>query len=275
MHRTVPLELNKKATGFRWKPKKVRKFKYVDDGMIVTKVNMDSGVVSLAAGSKPVRDKHDLIGQNMFRRVVSKAESRGMLVNNKKTKILCVSDALNYLPQAHIIDSDGNRLESSDKMKILGFHMNSKPTVHAHVAALQARIRERVWILRHLGHSGFKQDELVTVYKSVIRPIMDYCCPVYHSMLTGEQDQKLERLQAQALKSIFGYKMSYAEMRERAGITTLRAHRIDFVTNLPVKLWATLGLWWIGSLSRPAGAVAGTRSGGGTTSRSSQPGQTA
>ena len=224
---TVPLELNKKATGLRWKAKRARKFKYVDDGMIVTKVNMDSGVVSLAAGSKPVKDKHDLIGQNMFRRVVSKAESRGMRVNNKKTKILCVSDALNYLPQAHMIDADGNRLESSDKMKILGFHMSSKPTVHAHVAALQSRMRETVWILRHLGHSGFRQDELVTVYKSVIRPIMDYCCPVYHSMLTDEQDQILERLQAQALKSIYGYKMSYAEMRERAGITTLRARRID------------------------------------------------
>ena len=29
------------------------------------------------------------------------------------------------------------------------------------------------------------------------------------------------------MKSIFGYKMSYAEMRDRAGVTTLRARRIE------------------------------------------------
>ena len=223
---TVPEEPNKKATGLRWKKKKARKFKFVDDGMIVTKANMDNSVISLAAGVKPVKDKHDIIGQNMFRRVVSKAVSRGMVVNSSKTKILCISDALTYRAAAHILDNDGGRIESTDKMKILGFHFDSRPTAHAHVAALRARMRETVWVIRHLKHSGFNEPELVRVYKTVVRPVLDYCCVVYHSILTDEQDQIIERLQAQALKSIFGYKMSYAEMRDRAEITTLRARRI-------------------------------------------------
>ena len=46
-------------------------------------------------------------------------------------------------------------------------------------------------------------------------------------MLTDEQDQQIERLQAQALKNIYGYSDSYAEMREKAGVTTHRARRID------------------------------------------------
>ena len=84
-----------------------------------------------------------------------------------------------------------------------------------------------MWILRHLGQAGFSQEELAKVYKSVIRPTLDYCSVVYHSILTDEQDQVVERLQSQALKSIYGYRASYAEMRERADVTTLRARRIE------------------------------------------------
>ena len=49
----------------------------------------------------------------------------------------------------------------------------------------------------------------------------------YHPMLTDEQDQAVERLQAQALKNIYGYRDSYAVMRKKAGVTTHRARRIE------------------------------------------------
>ena len=68
--------------------------------------------------------------------------------------------------------------------------------------------------------------QLVTVYTTVVRPVLDYCAVVYHPMLSDEQDQMVERMQAQALKNIFGYKDSYATMRKKAGITTHRARRI-------------------------------------------------
>ena len=42
-------------------------------------------------------------------------------------------------------------------------------------------------------------------------------------MLTDEQDQQVERMQARALKNIYGYTDSCAEMREKAGVTTHRA----------------------------------------------------
>ena len=45
-------------------------------------------------------------------------------------------------------------------------------------------------------------------------------------MLNDEQDQEVERMQAQALKCIYGYTDSYATMREKAGVTTHRARRI-------------------------------------------------
>ena len=43
-------------------------------------------------------------------------------------------------------------------------------------------------------------------------PILDYASVVYHSIITKEQSDSLERLQAAALKIIFEWKKSYVEL---------------------------------------------------------------
>ena len=116
-------------------------------------------------------------------------ESRGMVVNKGKTKIICISDAQSYKAKAYLVDSDGQRLDSGGLMKVLGFHLDSRPSVHAHVEALKIRMRDTSWVLRHLKLAGFTQDELTTVYRTVIRPVPDYCAVIYHPMLTDDQDQ--------------------------------------------------------------------------------------
>ena len=109
------------------------------------------------------------------------------------------------------------------------------PNVGAHVEALIKRLRIRLWILRHLREVGFSQEELVRVYKIVIRPVHDYLCVVYHSMLSEEQDERLERIQSQGLKSIFGWRISYRELRERAEVTTLRERREELCEKFAIK----------------------------------------
>ena len=103
-------------------------------------------------------------------------------------------------------------------MKLLGFHLSTRPTVGK---ALIKCLRTRLWILRHLREAGFTQEELVRVYKSVVRPVHDYMCVVYHAMLTDENDEQIERMQSQTLKSIYGWKIPYAELRARAVFTIL------------------------------------------------------
>ena len=88
-------------------------------------------------------------------------------------------------------------------------------------------MRDTAWVLRHLKIAGFTESELATLYRTVVRPVLDYCAVVYHPMLTDEQHQQIEHLQAKALKNIYGYKDSYAEMRRKAGVTTHRARRIE------------------------------------------------
>ena len=92
--------------------------------------------------------------------------------------------------------------------------------------------------------AGFNAEELATVYKTITLPVLDYCAVVYHPMLTNEQDQAVERLQAKALKNIYGYKDSYATMRERAGVTTHRARRIALCDKFPHKAAANPRFDW-------------------------------
>ena len=73
-----------------------------------------------------------------------------MVVNYRKTQILCISDAQNYAASSYLLDADGNKLESGATLKVLGFHLDGRRSVYAHIEALQCRMRDTTWVLRPL-----------------------------------------------------------------------------------------------------------------------------
>ena len=150
-----------------------------------------------------------------------------MKVNTAKTGVLCISEAMSYNAHAFFYDADGNKIESTDSMKVLGFHLSSRPGMHAQVEAIRKKFRCAYWTIFHLHKAGFTQDELAQVYRTTIRPSADYCQVVYHSLLNDEQDQIIERLQSKTLKCIYGPKIPYAKMRQMADVPTLRQRCID------------------------------------------------
>ena len=140
--------------------------------------------------------------------------------------MVCISDSLSFKPCAYILDREGERIESGEKMRVLGWHFSNKPSPDAQIETLKKRFRERIWILRHLRHNGFSEQELVSVYKSIVRPVADFMQEVYHSMINDGQDEALERLQVHALRSIFGARISGRWLRGLADLSTLRERRI-------------------------------------------------
>ena len=206
--------------------KAVKIVKYVvDDNITIEKLNFGPIQITEEGGLK-FKFKIAVNTQNAFRSIKCKAEEIGMVVNTSKTKLITVSDALNYRPRAHIFDSDGSKIESGETMNILGFHLSDHPGVHAHIDMTLKKVRIRYWTLYHLRKVGFNSAELVEVYKSMIRSLADYCCPAYHSLMTDQHDQLMERAQIAALRSIYGYQMTATQLRAEAGVTTLRERRI-------------------------------------------------
>ena len=55
-------------------------------------------------------------------------------------------------------------------------------------------------------------------------PILEYACPVWHSMLTKKQASAIESQQIRAMRIIFG-DIKYEEALELAGISTLQDRR--------------------------------------------------
>ena len=216
---TPPPEPTRTCLGV-WKSPLVEVNKYVDDNLQES-LNFEN-----LQPINGVKDKHAVATQNVFRHIVRQAERKGMKVNATKTNMICISDSLHHRTSAHMFDREGTRIDSGEHLKVLGWHFSTRPTVHAHIDIVKRRFRERYWTLRHLRHNGFSQEDLIKVYKTVLRPVAEYMLEVFHSMLTDSQDEALERLQTHALKCIFGLGISGRKMRDMAGLETLRERRI-------------------------------------------------
>ena len=215
-----------------WLPKLVAVNKYVDDNLQEECLNFKNAE-QLGGGS--IRRKQAVSSQNAFRPIVKNAERKSMKVNTKKTGLLCISDSLNYKTHAYIQDKDGEVIENGDKLKVLGWHFSSRPTVAVHIETVKRRFRERYWTFRHLKHNGFSNEDLVKVYTAIIRPVAEYMAEAYHSMLTDAQDEALERLQVHALRCIFSPALSRRRLRQLAGIQTLRDRRIELCDAFALK----------------------------------------
>ena len=137
---------------------------------------------------------------------------------------------------------EGTKIESGDKLKLLGHHFSNKPNCSAHIESIRKNVRGKYWLLLHLRRNGFDADDLLKVYKTIVRPSAEYCAPAFHSMMTDRQDQQVERLQATAF---YGTYMGLAH-RTGSSWSYLGCPRLGrggslYVTNLPRSAWETGG----------------------------------
>ena len=157
-----------------------------------------------------------------------------MQVNAEKTQMLCIHPCVHNQVSTHIVDN-GMKIVSGSNMKILGFTFDSRPNANCHVEKLIERFYSRLWTLRFLKRSGLKQDALLSIYNSVLRSAVEYCSTVYHSMITTGLSEKLERIQRQALKIIYGWDEDVGRVMEVKNIETLEKRREKNILNFALK----------------------------------------
>ena len=66
---------------------------------------------------------------------------------------------------------------------------------------------------------------------SIIRPVLEYCCQLWHSGLTKDQDSKLESVQKRVLKCLFP-DSSYPQALELSNLQTLNKRRFELCKSL-------------------------------------------
>ena len=88
----------------------------------------------------------------------------------------------------------------------------------------------------HLMAAGVPIKDIVTIYSTTIRPVIEYAAQVYHPMMTKQQNDDLERLQRSSLKIIYGPKISYREALGLTGLPSLEERRKELLKKFAVKI---------------------------------------
>ena len=128
-----------------------------------------------------------------------------MNINSDKSKEMLISfmqdpDFRSTVPRLII---DGNEIDYVQYGELLGVTISSDLTWNKHVENIVAKAGKRVYMLYQLKRAGIGLHDLVTVYVSVIRPVLEYSCPVWHTNLNRHLTRCIETVQKMALKCIY------------------------------------------------------------------------
>ena len=98
---------------------------------------------------------------------------------------------------------NSNAVELVHTFKILGVLLSDDLSWKVHVNHMHSRASPRLYYLRQLKRCGLSQSDLLAYYRTMIRPILEYACPVCHAGLTKGESDIIERIQKRALKIIY------------------------------------------------------------------------
>ena len=128
-------------------------------------------------------------------------------INTKKIKEMLLGSVSKDPPPVITINS--SPVERVQSFKSLGVLLTSSLSWSEHITAVCTKASKRLYFVKLLKRSGMTSDDLLSYYKTVIRPVTEYVCAVWHSSITAEQRDQLETIQRRAVRIIFGKEMDF------------------------------------------------------------------
>ena len=93
-----------------------------------------------------------------------------------------------------------------------------------HVTNVVKKAEKRLYILRVLKRANADTNTLITVCTTIIRPVLEYACQVWHFNIQEYLSEDIEQVQRRTLRILFPV-MSYREARHFTGISLLKERR--------------------------------------------------
>ncbi|XP_015749855.1 PREDICTED: uncharacterized protein LOC107329704 [Acropora digitifera] len=151
------------------------------------------------------------------------ANQRNMRLNEKKCKEMVIS-FLKYQPSPMLpMFLNGAAIVRVSSFKLLGVKSSNDLSWNNHCDKILKKACKHLYALRSLKAAGLNQKDLVLVYCSLVRSVVEYASPVWAALPIYLQDM-LKVVQKKALYIIFG-KME--EAMETDGLQSLCARRND------------------------------------------------
>jgi len=109
------------------------------------------------------------------------------------------------------------------------------------------RASKRLYFLKQHKRAGVPVQQLLHFYVTVIRPVLEYCAPVWHYAITRSQAEQLESIQKRAIHIIYPFTrgMSYSNLNLpplNPGVTNFQGHsfKISLSHSLPSIIYSPL-----------------------------------
>ena len=117
-----------------------------------------------------------------------------MQINTSKTKEMFLGRliAANF---PHLSTSAG-LIERVTTFKLLGINFEANLSWSLHINTIAAKASKRLYFLKQLKRAGLPTDQLLHFYVAVIRPVVEYCAPVWHYAINRAQAEQLESTKA-------------------------------------------------------------------------------
>ena len=121
----------------------------------------------------------------------------------------------------------GKVIDRIRESKILGLWISDTLSWSRNCIEICRQAYSRLAMITRLKYVGVQIEDLLDIYKLFIRCVTEYCSVVFHSRLTEEQSDKLERIQKTCLRVILGEMyIDYTSALEMTGLETLRSRRL-------------------------------------------------
>jgi len=188
-------------------------WKYVDD----------TTICEVVAKDKPssIQTAVDLFAVN--------ASKDKFQLNEGKCKELRINFSTKINDNLSAVKINGKQIDTVSHAKILGLNVSNDLKWNCHIDEITKKARSRLYCLRQLKRSGLGNNELSQFYRTCIRPITEYACPVYHNSLPAYLSEDLETIQKRAMRIL------QPELTYKAALTKYRlselATRRNNITN--------------------------------------------
>ena len=203
---------------------------------LATKLDRSGPLPFWESSGKLLPNKNTLI-QREIETIKRISDEREMVLNPDKTKLLIVNFTDTHQYQSLLtIPGSGSPIELTFQTKLLGYWLTVDMKPNKHVSYILEIVYGRLWAVSRLKSAGVSDQDILHFFNVKIRSVLEYCTPVYTSMLTEENISDIERVQKITLKVILSDRYtSYEDACKTLNTSSLELRRRDLALNFALK----------------------------------------
>ena len=212
------------------------RFKYVDDLTLLELISLSASDCSLSKYNAKFQVPSDIGPNHLYipasslktqvylEKIAAWTKENKMLLNERKSNYMIISRSHSSI--ATRLKLNGENLECINHIKLLGIWITDKLDWDLNTKQICKKAYPRLTMLTKLKYAGVDATDLISIYISFIRCVLEYCCVLWHSSLTQHQSNYIERVQKIALKIILGDEYhEYDQALEICGLESMFTRR--------------------------------------------------